>query len=273
VPTYEAFLSTGDQAAEIPQTTDVAFCGNLYLDQTRRDPCFREPALESVVAGMVRRKLADLGRSNWDLLCEELDRLSPRTRDRLGLYPGRRAFWEFYIAAIWTAMNTHPRMEILKRIPRRVRMFGLFSEHASRELLQEYPNLEFAGQLDQFRELPMQFAATRVNICLSNGLIQRGTPSKLIDCLASGGFALCDPKADLMRLFGPKVKAIFCRNSDEFNAKIDYFLSKPKERREIVEALRRDIRKHCTLRAFYERALGLVREQRRAWSSKARSAA
>jgi len=31
-------------------------------------------------------------------------------------------------------------------------------------------------------------------VCPSNTLIQKGVPSKFVDCIASGGFALVDPK-------------------------------------------------------------------------------
>jgi spore maturation protein CgeB len=84
-------------------------------------------------------------------------------------------------------------------------------------------------------------------------------PSKLIDCLASGGFALCDPKEDLVRFFGPMVKRIFFRNVEELNSKIDYYLSHPVERNEIVTELGLKIRQHCTLEALFERVLESVK--------------
>jgi spore maturation protein CgeB len=90
---------------------------------------------------------------------------------------------------------------------------------------------------------------------IANGLIYNGVPSKLIDCLASGGFALSDPKVDLVRLFGRDVEAIFFRNADELNAKIEYFLPRRDERREIVHELRKTIERECTLERLFERVL------------------
>src|SRR5262249_6460157 len=153
--------------------------------------------------------------STWDLLLEAVAELPGAVRRRHGLFTHLPEFWKYYLFVTWSALNTLPRLEVMRLLRREVSLFGLFSDPASPNLLAQYPNLRFAGQLDNFEELPRQFAATKVNVCLSNSLIFRGTPSKLIDCLASGGFALCDPKDDLVRLFGSKVEAIFVRSADE----------------------------------------------------------
>jgi hypothetical protein len=261
IATFAPFLAMGDRAGEVAQTTDVAFCGNIYLGEIRQSAYWKDDRLRGAAEHMVARKLTDLGQSNWRLFLEELDDLPPRVRERLGLYPDRRGFWEYYLFTVWNVMSTLPRLEVFRRIRHKVRLFGLFSDQSSRELLQEFGNLEFARELGHFNELPRQFAATKVNICISNGLIYQGTPSKLIDCLASGGFALCDPKPDLVRLFGPKVEAIFCPTPDILNAKLEYYLARPAERREIVEELRKDIKRHCTLQSLYRYGLDLVRKQ------------
>jgi hypothetical protein len=38
--------------------------------------------------------------------------------------------------------------------------------------------------------------------------------------------------------FGPDIEAIMFRTSQELNTKLDYYLARPAERREIVETLR-----------------------------------
>jgi spore maturation protein CgeB len=149
---------------------------------------------------------------------------------------------------------------VLAAVEREVHLFGMFADPASVKLLQKKPNLVYAGDVHHFRELPQTFASTRINVCIANGLIYKGAPSKLIDCLASGGFALSDPKDDLVRLFGRDVEAIFFRNADELNAKIEYFLPRREERREIVHELRKTIEQECTLDRLFERVLQAHRE-------------
>ncbi len=79
----------------------------------------------------------------------------------------------------------------------------MFADRQSVDLLNDYPNLVYRGNAHHLNELPDVFASTRVNIGPSNTLIQSGVPSKFVDCIASGGFALVDPKRDLVDLFGP----------------------------------------------------------------------
>ena len=145
--------------------------------------------------------------------------------------------------------------ETFSSVERPIDVFGVFGDPESVGLLDRHRNLVFRGHAHQFRELPHVFAATRINICLSNGLIHSGVPSKLIDCLASGGFALVDPKPDLLRLFGPDIEPVLFRNGEELNAKIEYFLDRPGERREIVEALRATVQRECTLDNLFDRVL------------------
>jgi spore maturation protein CgeB len=150
-------------------------------------------------------------------------------------------------------------MGILGAVQRQVSIHGVFADPKSVEGLKSYPNLNYRGVAHYFNDLPGVYASTKINICISNGLIYNGIPSKLIDCLASGGFALTDPKEDLVRLFGSSVERIFFRNADELNAKIEYYLARPLERAEIVSELRDRIRQKCTLKALFEQVLESVK--------------
>jgi hypothetical protein len=57
------------------------------------------------------------------------------------------------------------------------------------------------------------------------------------------------------------VEAIFCPTADVLNAKLEYYLARPAERREIVEELRKDIKRHCTVQSLYRYGLDVVRKQ------------
>jgi hypothetical protein len=238
ISTYSWFLEQGRRGPVEPMF-DVSFCGNVYESLLAESNYAQEPFFVELTDRIVGRKLADLSASSWDLLRKELAALPASTRRERGLEPDRSPFWDYYLYSVWFALTSRVRMELMGRIGRTVDVFGVFADPASQELLGRRSNLRFGGNLHHSKELPGVFAATKVNVCICNGLIYRGLPSKLIDCLASGGFALVDPKPDLVRLFGTEVEAIFFRDADELNAKIEYFLARPSERREIVETLRR----------------------------------
>jgi SAM-dependent methyltransferase len=241
IATFEPFLERGERPAELQR--DLAFCGNVYPELVDASTFARTDPWSSLTAAISAAKAADMSLPIWDLL-QELGReheLSPRDP----------RFWDYYIYVTWLATMTSVRLGALGSLERPVEVFGVFGDPASVERLSGHANLVYRGNAHQFRELPEVFATTRVNICPSNTLIHSGVPSKFVDCIASGGFALVDPKPDLVLVFGDVVERVFFRNADELAAKVDYFLANDDERREILDALRRTVRDRCTLDALF----------------------
>ena len=258
VATYQPFLDMGAKSPSLPAVRDVAFCGNLYLHSFERQLAHLAEPLLQVVNQVCAAKEQSLDRSVWDLLLSSLAQLPAAVCRAHQLLPNQRAFWDLYKLVAWNGLNARVRLAILSSIRRRVNVFGLFADPESAGLLHRHPNLDYQGHADHFTELPAIYATTRINVCVTNGLIYQGTPSKLFDCVASGGFALCDPKADLVRIFGPIVEEIFFRNADELNDKIEYFLSRPRKRQEITEAMRERIVADGTVTSLFQTAISAV---------------
>jgi SAM-dependent methyltransferase len=253
IATMPPFLEQG--AHPVDPIHDIAFCGNVYEAALGETNVIDDPFLASLTERVVGRKLANLSEPAWELLLDELSRVPAAELEERGLVPTSTSFWDYYVHLVWMAVTTRVRIDLLTAIPREVHVFGVFADPASATLLDARPNLVYSGNRSQFDELPGTFAATKVNVCLCNGLISRGVPSKFVDCVASGGFALVDDKADLQRLFGPAIDSVVFRNADEMNQKIEYFLDRPDERREIVADLRSVIERECTLERMYARVL------------------
>ena len=256
--TYSPFLKTGKRQKEITKLRDVGFCGNVYLGAVRNSEFFKNEVFKELTTKICNDKLQLMNRSLWSLMIAEIENLSPTIRSDYGLYYDRKPFWDYYLFIAWQAANTLVRLGVLSKIEREVHLFGLFADPGSVEAIREYPNLKYEGMAHHFKELPEVYASTRINICISNGLVYKGIPSKLIDCLASGGFALCDPKEDLVRFFGPIVERIFFSNVEELNSKIDYYLAHPVERDEIVKELGTRIHRDCTLEALFRQAIACL---------------
>jgi Glycosyl transferases group 1 len=255
--TYSAFLTTGTRPTE--KTRDVGFCGNVYLGLLKENDLFKTEFLKELTVRICEQKLESLDRSVWNLMTEEIQKLPRGMRRDYGLYYNSRPFWDYYIFLVWHAANTLVRLEILNKVNREVSLYGLFADPKSLDALKDYPKLKYEGNAHHFNELPHVYASTKINICISNGLVYDGIPSKLVDCLASGGFALCDPKEDLVRFFGPVVERIFFRNVEELNSKIEYYLAHPIERDEIVTELGLKIRQHCTVQSLMQKVIECVK--------------
>lgn len=256
--TYSPFLKTGRIRRDIPQTVEIAFCGNVYLGALEKSRFWKSSISKSLTRVICDRRLQSLERSVWDVMLEEIEKLPSETREKYGLYLERKEFWDYYIFVVWHAANTLIRLDVLSKTKREIRVYGLFADPKSSDLIKDYPNLRYEGNKDHFAELPTIYASTKINICISNGLCYKGVSSKLIDCLASGGFALTDPKEDLVRLFGHTVERIFFRNINELNEKIDYYLARPAEREEIVDTLRQKIQRECTVENVCGRIVATV---------------
>jgi hypothetical protein len=254
-PTFPAFLEQGRRGGVEPKY-DLSFGGNVYQAYAASS-AFSSMADYAEITDRVRTgKLRDLGASVWELLQAELEALGSARRAALGLVPTDTLFWDYYMYLAWFATTTAVRLELLTSVPRPVHMFGMFADPASVELLATHPNLVYSGNRHQFRELPETLAATRINLCVSQSLIFKGLPSKFLDCIAAGGFALVDHKDDLVRLFGPVVENVMFRTGDELNAKIEYFLPRDDERRELVEELRTTVERECALDRALTRIYG-----------------
>jgi hypothetical protein len=258
------FIEYGKNAAQVVHRYDVGFCGNLYNHSMVQHPCWQNEFLRHLIHRIVECKEANLERSCWDLIHAALDELPGDLLREKGLTSDRKPFWDLYFFLAWTVLNAEVRLHVLSQINRDVHIFGMFADPDTVGLMQKHPHLRYGGNVDYVTELPGVYASVKVNVCISNGLIYRGTPSKLLDCLASGGFALCDPKQDLVRLFGPTVERIFFRNAAELNERIDYFLARPTERAELVRYFQSIIFDRCTLVGYLDRVLPLTQRLRRA---------
>ncbi len=257
IATFSPFLK--NERSKKTAGSDLGFCGNLYLGTLQKSDFFRNEYLRELTTNICREKLQSLGQPVWRLMRDEIGKIPRRIKRDLELFDDRKKFWDYYIFVVWQAANTLVRLGILQGVNRDISLYGLFADPESIDALKEYPKLKYEGVAHHFDELPEVYASTKINICVSNGLVFQGMPSKLIDCLASGGFALCDPKEDLVRFFGDIVERIFFRNVEELNLKVDYYLAHPVERDEIVTELRSKIRRQCTLEALFERVIESIK--------------
>jgi hypothetical protein len=259
IATFPPFLAQGRQA-DVQEVVDVAFSGNVYESALARSNFSPDPFWVELTRRICERRLENLHASAWNAFLLEIGELSGAERNERGLDQDSSVFWDFYLYAVWLAATTEVRTRLLTQVERPVHLYGFFADPGSVDLLKRHRNLVYAGHAHHYRALPRTFASAKVNICVANGLINQGVPSKLIDCLASGGFALTDPKGDLVRLFGSDVEAIVFHDSDELNAKIEYYLERPAERREIVATLRTTIEERCTLDSLWQRVLARLED-------------
>jgi spore maturation protein CgeB len=143
---------------------------------------------------------------------------------------------------------TRYRGDILLSLSR----FGvnLYGNPEMRDL--ETRGIRYCGWVDNRRELPKVYNATKINIALSISLLKDALNISVFNILASGGFMITNTRSDLLRLFR-KDEVVCFEDKMDLIGKVDYYLKNPKEREEIaLQGQRRVLKEHTFLHRMKE---------------------
>lgn len=91
------------------------------------------------------------------------------------------------------------------------------------------------GKADYWKEMPWIFHNSKINLNFTIPNIIDGTPLRVWDILASGGFCLTTCRKDLLRHFENGKDLVIFEGKEDLLQKADYYLSHEKQRREIAE--------------------------------------
>lgn len=143
---------------------------------------------------------------------------------------------------------TRYRGDILLSLSR----FGvnLYGNPEMRDL--ETRGIRYCGWVDNRRELPKVYNATKINIALSISSLKDALNISVFNILASSGFMITNTRSDLLRLFR-KDEVVCFEDKMDLIGKVDYYLKNPKEREEIaLQGQRRVLKEHTFLHRMKE---------------------
>ena len=230
----------------------VAFIGNLYQDPIS----FDEPDLEELKETAIRRTL-EKSTALWDEIAAGIATMPAATRKTLALEHDQTFFWRFAYQLIEYAGQTKKRLHFLEAAGTPVDVFGNFRPDAP-----DAPkNLRATSKRFAFGpELAAAFARYAVVVdVVSSGFVD-GYSFKSIIGFASGGFVLVDRKRDFIDAFGELGAAVSYANREELAAKVDRFLTNPRERQELGDAMRAEIEAKQTFARVFGRVLQAAAE-------------
>lgn len=145
------------------------------------------------------------------------------------------------------------RGELIKRIHSQFHI-SIFSDDVNSEsTLSKRKNLSFYPSIKDGQTIREIYSSSRINLNITDLQFDDAIAQQVIDVASVGGFILTDWKADLSRLTSVG-EAISYRTIEEFNQKIDYYLSHEKERLEIANQLHNDLANQFT----YEKAVEFI---------------
>lgn len=95
-------------------------------------------------------------------------------------------------------------------------------------------NLRNHGTADYYRQMPLIFKQSRINLNISLRSIKSGIPLRAFDIMGSGGFLLSNYQADFLEHFLPGEDYVYYESKEDLLARIDYYLQHDKERADIA---------------------------------------
>jgi Glycosyl transferases group 1 len=233
----------------------LAFAGNIYLEGSCRLPFRNDPVLAAIEARMLAGKEADLTRSIWNLLMDEIDRCDEATRDELGLHPNCASFWPFVNDEVQIVGTTESRLTVLKGLRREIDFFGNFMEPQMAGTVLEEFGIRMRGSLDCLTELPSLYRNRELIVDVINAGYISGISPKVPSCLACGGLILFDYKQDFREAIGELADLVMYRSLDHLNSLVEEYLENPRKRREVTLDLQQRVLREFTFGAFCQLAL------------------
>lgn len=133
--------------------------------------------------------------------------------------------------------------------------FKLYTGSNTKEL----PALDACNQgtVDYHTQMPLVFAASRINLNISLRSIHSGIPLRVLDIMACGGFVLSNWQPELVEYFEEGEEIALFGSKEECMEKIAYYLAHEEERREIAAAGKRKVQELFSYEKGLERLFGV----------------
>lgn len=90
------------------------------------------------------------------------------------------------------------------------------------------------GPVDYYREAPLVFCHSRINLNITLRSIKSGIPLRAFDIMGSSGFLLTNYQEDFLDCFVPDEDFVYFTDTEDMMGKIEYYLSHEQERAEIA---------------------------------------
>ena len=113
------------------------------------------------------------------------------------------------------------------------------------------------GIVDYHTQMPLVFAASRINLNISLRSIHSGIPLRVLDIMACGGFVLSNWQPELEEYFIEGEEIALFDDKEECAEKIAYYLSHEEKRKEIAAAGKRKVQELFSYEKGLERLFGV----------------
>lgn len=144
-----------------------------------------------------------------------------------GFQMGRREL-EFLLACETTGRERYTALALLSRHFQ----VDLYSNDKDERLTE----VRYRGYADYYRQMPLVFSQSKINLNISLKTIQTGIPLRVLDIMGCGGFVLSNYQEEIAEYFVPDQECVLYESIEDMFMKTQYYLQHDEERRRIAIA-------------------------------------
>ncbi len=211
---------------------DISFLGSLYtekhnfFDRMTNLSDYAKGYLDALMASQMQIQGYNFIQESLGPVMDDLYKALPMDPNPDGVETKEFLYAQYVINRKITGLE---RTSLIKSITKKHR-FDLFTHDPDFTL----PNLVNHGSVEPYREMPLVFKRSRINLNISLRSIKSGIPQRAFDIMGSGGFLLSNYQNDFFDYFNPGEDFEFYESEKDLLNKIDYYLAHEDERQAIA---------------------------------------
>ena len=212
---------------------DISFVGSLYIEKydyyAKISPHLSDYAkgyLDALMDAQRKVQGCDLIQGALSPVIDEMYRICPVDPEPDGVEP-REYFYEQYVVNRRT--TAIERIDLLEACAQ-YRPLDLFT--TAKELTM--PGITNHGGTGYYKEMPLVFKRSRINLNISLRGIKSGIPLRAYDIMGAGGFLLSNFQADFLDDFVPGEDFVYYESKEDLLQKVIYYLEHEEERKTIA---------------------------------------
>lgn len=207
---------------------DISFVGSLYtekhnfFDRMTDLSDYAKGYLDAIMAAQMQIQGYNFIQSSISPIMEDLQKALPMSPNPDGVETIEYLYAQYVINRKITGIE---RIDLIKEITKK-HTFDLFTHDPNFQM----PNLNNRGRVDNYREMPLVFKQSKINLNISLRSIKSGIPQRAFDIMGSEGFLISNYQNDFLDYFTPGEDFDMYESKTDLINKIDHYLSHDDER-------------------------------------------
>ena len=207
---------------------DISFVGSLYTEQHNfydrmtNLSAYAKGYLEALMAAQMKVQGYNFIQESLSPIMDDLYKALPMDPNPDGVESREYLYAQYVINRKITGLE---RFDLLSAVTQH-HTLDLFTHDTSVTI----KNLRNHGTADYYRQMPLIFKQSRINLNISLRSIKSGIPLRAFDIMGSGGFLLSNFQTDFLEHFVPGEDYVYYESKEDLLSKIDYYLNHEDER-------------------------------------------